>query len=778
MLFPKFGFTRFAQPIQSLTDNISPYRAARDIGITNLPPGQASDEFPGVTFGTNKLFPVVQSNWTANGASGATQFTVPNAFTYVDNLQFTMGRHAMTAGIQLQWLQDNVATQAGPSGIYTTTFSANDTANYSGTSISDTATGYSYASFLMGAVNSSATTIQPFSEVGGRYRPISPYFQDDWKVSPNLTLNLGLRLDDFPPYREVLDRWSYLNPNLPNPATGNLGVLEFAGHRGAGISCQCRTPVNNHLNWGPRLGFAYSWKSKTVISGGYALVYSHAGGVGGRAGAATGTGQAGFTSNLVLPSASVTGATAGPSYYLNNSPDFQARGIANTAFGGPGFVLPAPAAPSAASLTIGTGNYINSSGGFQSAGSAPGYADPYLSGRAPEIAFFNFGVQRALTDNLTLSASYAGSQAHFLLTGSNARSYWANQLNPVYVVGLGSVLASDNKTPILTAPATAANVAIAEAAMPGIAPPYASYTAAAAKNSSASIAQMLVAFPQYSGVSDTWGNVGNVSYNAFQLTLNQRQWKGLNYTLNYTYSKNLGDDNTFRSGFDIPAAAMSNNVAYHQGRIDRSFTTVAVPQDLALYGVYALPFGQAGFGRDHFLVRALASGWQFSGIFTYLSGVPLAVTYGGCTAPLQGQCMPDVNPTFSGPARQNGSWGKHITAANLGAIQYVNSNAFSTPNTYPTSGPTAINKIGDAPRSAALNLWNPSHYELDTSLQRTFDIVRERLQFVFHVDCLNVPNKVTFGGISTAWGPGSTTFGTVGSASGNRDFQFAGRLVF
>jgi hypothetical protein len=777
----KFGFTRFSQPISSLTDGVSPYRAAADIGITNLPAGQASDEFPAVSFAASKAFPLTQATWTSNGASGATQTTVPNAFTFVDNFQWNKGRHNMTFGVQVQWLEDNVAGQLGPSGIYTTSFNPNETAQYtkSGNTIDSTASGYSYASFLLGAVASSNTAIQAFSETGGRYRPISPYFQDDWKVNSRLTLNLGLRYDYFPPFHEVLDRWSYLNPTAVNPATGNLGALEFAGNRGADISCQCRTPVNTYKkNWGPRIGFAYSLNEKTVIRGGYAIVYSRAGGVGGRGGAGTGTSQAGFNSNLVLPAEQTSGVNAGPSYYLNNSAGFQALGIANTAFGGPGFSLPAPAAPSAAALTTGTGNYINSAGAYQAPGGAPGYADPYLSGRAPEVGFYNFGMQRALTHDLTLMVNYSGSQAHFLSTGANARGYWAGQLNPTYLPALGSVLASDGKTPILNAPATSANIAIAQAAMPGIAAPYSSYPLAAAKNSGASIARMLTAFPQYSGTTDTWGNVGNTSYNSLQLTLNQRAWKGLTYTLNYTFSKNLGDDNTFRTGFDTPAAATSNGIGYKQGRGDRGYTTVSVPQSLSIYGVYQLPFGQNGVGADHLLVRAFAGGWQFSSIFTYGSGAPLAVTYAGCTAPLQGQCMPDLSSSFSGSARINGSWGKGITAANLGAIQYISPTAFTAPNNFATTGPTPISKIGDAPRTRPLNLVSPSKYNLDASIRRTFNVTPERLRFIFEVDCLNVSNKVTFGGISQTWGPGSTTFGTVGSASGNRDFQLAGRLNF
>ncbi len=602
-----------------------------------------------------------------------------------------------------------------------------------------------------------------------------------------MTLNLGLRYDYFPPYHEVLDRWSYLDANAINPATGTPGALRFAGNRGADISCQCRTPVHTYMkNWGPRIGFAYSVNDKTVVRGGFAIVYSRAGGVGGRVGAGTGTSQAGFTANLVLPSAQTTGVTAGPSYYLNNSSAFQAAGLANTAFGGPGFVLPQPVSPSATALSTAAGNYINSSGAYQSPGSAPGYADPYLSGRAPEVNFYNFGVQRALTKDLTIMVNYSGSQAHFLSTGSNARGYWAGQLNPAYVAALGSLLASDGSTPLLNAAATTANLAIARQALPGLNAPYASYTAAAAKNSGASIARMLTAFPQYSGTTDTWGNVGNTSYNSLQISLNQRAWKGLTYTMNYTYSRNLGDDNTFRSGFDIPAEASSTGIASHQGRADRGYTTVAVPQALSLYGVYELPFGKGGIGGDHFLVRALAGGWQFSSIFTYGSGTPLAVTATSCTASLQGQCMPDLNPNFNGSARINGKFGKGITAKNLGAVQFIDPHAFSTPNAYPTAGKTAITKIGNAPRTRPLNLWNPSNYNADASLRRTFNITPERVKFIFEVDCLNVTNKVRFGGISQAWADptistsaaAASQFGTVGSASGNRDFQFAARVNF
>jgi hypothetical protein len=780
----KFGFNRFSQPIQSLTDGVEPYRAAADLGITNLPTGQAQNEFPGIIFGTNAPNPTAEAQWTSAGASGATQTTVPNTFTLLDNFLIVKGKHCLTLGVQLQWLQDNVAAQLGPSGIFTASVNANSTANFSGSTLSTATSGFSYASFLLGAMPSSSIAIQAVSETGGRYHDFSPYFEDDWKVNPKLTLNLGLRWDYLSPFHEVNDRWSFLNPNLTNTLTGNKGMLQFAGNRGAGVSCQCSTPVQTYMkNFGPRIGFAYQATPGTVIRGGYALVYSLGGGVGGRAGAGNGTGASGFNVNATSPAEVTSGVNAGPSYYLNDSSSFAAAGLANTAYGGPGYTLPSLPSINASAQTINTGNYINSAGSFVTA-SPVAYADPYLSGRAPEFSLFNVGVQQAITNSLVLTMNYAGTSSHFLApSGNNARGYWSNQLDPKYISALGGVADSTLKTPLLSALATPANIAILQKTLPGFSLPYSSIVAA---NTRASIAQLLVAFPQYSGVTDTWGvNVANLSYNSLQVSLNQRQWHGLSYTVNYTWSKNMGDDGTFRSGYPLPAGSVDGGKSYGMNRIERSLTTLDTPQSASVFGVWQLPFGAGGIGRDNWAVRTFAGGWQLSSIYTYASGVPLAITYGGCTAPLSGQCEPDRNPNFSGRVRINGSYGSGATARNF-TRQYINPNAFAAPSTYApvatgASFSSPINLIGNATRTAPYGLRNPNHWNDDISLRRSFPI-HEHVNFVFEADCLNVANHPTFSGVNIAWGPQGTSayssFGQVTGATGNRDFQLAGRINF
>ena len=792
----KYGYTRFFQNIQNATQGITQYEAGT-MGITNLPAGQAGEEFPGAAFGATGKYAAAAptTQWTSNSNAASTQLTTPNNYALVDNLQWTKGRHAITLGISIQWQQINNANPATYTGVLSLAYNPYSTANFSGNALT-TNTGYSYASYLLGAVGGTPSIgLQPISELGGRYRPIAPYIEDSFKVNSKLTLSLGLRWDYLPPYREVKDHWTFMNPDLTNAITGTPGMLQFAGNYGGpGVSCGCRTPVKTYWkNWGPRIGLAYSVNDKTVIRAGFATVYSQGGGVGGRGGAFQGTGQTGFNMTATGPDEITSGAAANPSFYLNNGPYFTSIGQANTSLFGAGYAYPSAPTPGVAAQVLNTGNYLNSSGKFVTANSVA-YADPYYSGRAPQFTFYNFGFERAITPDMTLGVNYVGNQSHFLInsttSGSNPRGYWTNQLNPAYLASLGGVTDSTGKLPILNAPATPANVAKAMAAVPGLSIPQ-FFQDAAAVNNTATISQGLVAFPQYKGVSDTWGaNVGNFSYNSLQIVLQQRLAHGLTFNINYTYSKNIGDDGTFRSGFNIPAAALSGGTKdWHQNRIDRSWTRISTPQSLHAFGVWKLPFGRNGIEANSWLVRNLAGGWQFSGIYTYSSGTPVAVVSSQCTTgfgssatlPGQGQCMPDINTSFnSKTARINGSYGSGpggFTAANLGKVAYIDKGAFATPKTISAPGTSVAQYlIGNAPRTRAWNLNNPSTYNIDAALRRSFELPKS-MSIELEADCLNVTNKVTFGSPNATWG--GSSFGTISSASSNaRDFQFAGHFKF
>jgi hypothetical protein len=822
----KGSYTRFFQNIHNSTQGNAAWGPTA-LGMTNIPAGQGGQEFPGASFANTVGFGTALQTWTTNSSSTSTQLTTPNNYAYTDNLQWLKGKHALTFGLTYQFQEINNANPATYSGFLGFAYNALSTANYGATYANGVVTGqsntlstggsgaigapgttaatagpsgYSYASFLLGAIGGSPSLgLQPVSEEGGRYKTIAPYAEDIFKLTPKLTLDIGIRWDYLPPYHEVQNRWTFLNPSLTNPLTGTPGMLQFAGHYGgAGVSCQCKTPVQTYWkNWGPRVSFAYELNPKTVFRGGFAQVFSQGGGVGGRGGASGGTGQTGFNMSANGATEASTGAAAGPSYYLNNSAAFTTLGLANASLFGSGFVYPSAPTPGVAAQELNTGFYLNSSNKVVSAGSVS-YADPYISGRAPEIEMVNAGFERGLTSDMTLAVNYVGTESHFIINsgtnGANARGYWAGQLDPKYLAGLGAVKDSTGKNPLLTSAATAANVAILQANMPG-SPALQYFENAAAVSSSATITQMLLAFPQYSVVNDTWGvNVGNFSYQSLQITLNQRTSHGLTFNVNYTFSKNIGDDGSFRSGYNIPAAAMSGTgtTNWKADRIDRSYTDISIPSYLKAFGVYELPFGQGHIGSDSRLVRWAAGGWQFSSIYTIQQGAPILVTWTGCTAAV-GQCMPDINPNYAGSsAHINGKWGSGpngFNTCNLGinavgqtgctAIHYLDNTAFQAPQNISTAS-AAQYLIGNAPRAAAMNLRSPYNWDVDAGLRRTIPI-HENVKFVFEADCLNVWNHVTFGSPAAAWTAGSTSFGNITgiqASPGPRDFQFAGHLNF
>src|SRR5262249_6827951 len=157
----------------------------------------------------------------------------------------------------------------------------NQTAGFSPTGTLLTSTGNAYASYLLGAINTNAITDAYVTEVGPRFRTYGSWLQDTFKITPRLTLNLGIRWDFNTPWKDVANHLSWLNPTIPNAAVGGFpGVLQFAGY--GPNSCQCRTNIAAYYrSFGPRGGIAYSLDSKTVIRAGYMMTYTRQGGTGG-----------------------------------------------------------------------------------------------------------------------------------------------------------------------------------------------------------------------------------------------------------------------------------------------------------------------------------------------------------------------------------------------------------------------------------------------------------------------------------------------------------------
>jgi len=475
-------------------------------GLTGLPPGIASTGFPDMSWSGNDV--PVQWDGTNSHAYNESQTT----YDMQDNVIWNKGKHAITVGFQWQALQDNentplTGTQAG------FTFTNTETENFTATGSPIANTGLAYAGFLLGLVDASTVTWNSVAETGGRYKTYAFYVNDDYKVTPRLTLNLGLRWDLWGTFTEKYNHLSFLDPTLANPVAGNIpGALQFAGS--GTDSCNCRTPVQNHfVNPGPRVGLAYRLGDKTVFRASYSIFYAHAGGVGGRTNGRQGLSQIGFDESGGYSSS----ATGQPAYnwtsgYPGNplSPPF-----INPSYGDDYVQASAPgAAPGFIGPTTGT--------------TMP-YGDPQLGGKPPYYEDWSINIQRSLTPNLQLSVAYSASAGHWL-PGAGVAGEFTNQI-PVQYLPLEATL---GQTLVSTAGVVNSTVlSTVQASFPSFKVPFPYFTG--------TVAQALKPFPQYSGVSDPWLDVGNSNYNALQISANQRLSHGLSYMVNYTYSKELDD---------------------------------------------------------------------------------------------------------------------------------------------------------------------------------------------------------------------------------------------
>jgi Carboxypeptidase regulatory-like domain len=679
------------------TDGAYPQKA----GMKGLPPSVVQLTFPDIGFsGTNS-----PGGWQGTNAHFFNE--AANTFTAQDNLMWVKGNHSMAFGFQYQALQDNENFAL----VASFNFSSVQTQGYNAAGTLNAATGSAYASYLLGAVSSSGISQNAIGETGGRYKTYAAYFQDDWKVSQRLTLNLGLRWDLFGPFYEVNNLMSFFNPNLANPAaSGHLGALQFAGSGTDG--CNCRTPVATHYkNFGPRVGAAYRLNDKTVLRAGFAIMYVHVGGIGGRNNSRQGLSQLGFnaTNNSTSP------GNNAPAYYWDAG------------------VPPIAQAPPFIDPSYGTGFIPSNPTGVQN----PTYGDPVTGGKPPYYENWNFGIQRSLTPQMTLGVAYSASMGKFLPGPGNGGS---NSINttPLKYLALGS---------LLTATATPANIASANAIVPGIALPFSNFTG--------TIGQMLRPFPQYSGISSPWFDVGQSNYQGLQLTVNRRFTKGLTFTGGYTFSKEL--DNLFastRNPFDY-------SLEKARGTIDHTHV-------FTLSWAYQLPFGKGrSINPGNAVARGLVSGWTVSGIVSYATGAPLTITGTACNAGgILGTCFPNYNPAFTGNVRINGNYGDGNVLGSS-PTPYLDRTAFTPPIAF---------TWGNLPRSGVYGLNAPFNSSIDLSVRREF-VLHEQIKLAIQADAFNVNNAVRFAAPGT--NPDQASFGTVTSQQNQpRRLQLNARITF
>ncbi len=710
------GYNRF-QNKNNITDNA---KVTPQLGIPGIP----NDCFPPMHFSSSHvsvapLFGV-----------GCKNVDPSESYIYQDTLSYLRGKHSLKFGGEFRRYRYNTYEPGPLSGDFS--FGDRETALPGFT----TTTGHPFASFILGAVNHGNRSVYT-TEPGYRAGLFAFFAQDDFKASPKLTFNLGLRWEIPLPQREVLNRESGFDPTVPNPGADNIpGALVFLG------SCQTCIHRNSFQDWyfkefGPRLGLAYQFYKNMVFRSGYGISYG--------APIENNFGSQnlfGFNSGVPL-----TAGTSPTGFFVDPVTYWSTLKSAS---------LPATAQVGVPAFTGALPNRDPASANGQVLDFMPrnGAAQPYTQN-------WSAGVQYQLPHEILLQADYVGSKGTRLLNG-----YFGFQFNqaPSKYMGLGDILA-DDLADDLADPAKSA--ILASYGITGL--PYPSF---ATNNYSPTVAAALQPFPQYAGLTNNYPAFGNSTYHSLQLMARKTAAHGLGFIAAYTWSKTLTDTDSalYASGSQVVQD-------FYNRKAEKAIASFDFPQVLKLTWIYELPFGH---GRKWLNTGGsfdrLVSGWQLTAIQNYRSGDPLVITsslspgiaMNSNTGLVRADIVPGVSQTLSSP-------GLDVT----NGTAYLNPLAFADPPASPDNG-FAL-RIGNSP-GFLLHTRGPGHSSEDFGIVKNTRLT-ERIGLQFRADMFNVFNRTGKGDPDTCLCDGlpsdGGTFGLIFDPGHDpRVIQLALRLNF
>jgi len=406
--------------------------------------------------------------------NGVQNFSTQTGHTFLGTVTNIRGAHTFKAGFDYRAYYNNQLQNGQASGnlSFTQAFTQGPNPNQA-----SAAAGLGFATFLLGLPGGTIVT-RPATAFKSSY--LAGFLQDDWKFSPRLTLNLGLRYEVSVPRTERYDRINVFDLDVPSPIAGR--VAAFPNLKGAVINRDAdnrRLVETDRNNFGPRLGLAFQAFDKTTVRAGYGVFY----GLSATDASLSGAFQEGFAAQTDIIS-SLDGVT--PIVALANQFPSGINRPRTAAEIGPGINL---------GLGISSAALLQTTSYFQQ---------------------WNLSVQQGIGQSLLLEIAYAGNK------GTRINLPSALQLNGLTAeqTALGAAnqqLVTNPFFGVITDPTSALSRA------------------------TVTRGQLLRPFPQYTSVTAEFPALGNLIYHALQAKVEKRFARGYTLLGAYTWSKNIND---------------------------------------------------------------------------------------------------------------------------------------------------------------------------------------------------------------------------------------------
>jgi hypothetical protein len=524
-----FGFVRHVNPDKALP------------GVLNYDPVAGL----GLRGALGKGFPSISGLSSPTG--GGLGFTIGSNGTniYVSKptavLSATLvrGNHTYKAGGD--WRIDSLAQEgfAVEASSYSFNLAQTSLPYLQGQNLNGGNVGLPYASFMLGLVDNASISNSTFPQ--HRKPSLSLYVQDNWKITPKLTFDYGLRWDRQGYGDEIHQRISMFSPTTPNPSAGGLPGATIYEGSGAG-RCNCTFTTSYPYAIGPRIGVAYRFLPKTVFRAGWGVTFGDTGG--GLSSNQATLGSGGW--NTIPFSSPQYGA---PALILKNGLVYKLADLYKENYNAG--IRPVP-------------GQINS---------PPNLIDPN-AGRPPRVIQWNISLQREITGNMVVELAYVGNRGVWFQSNSMINLN-ANTPERLRSFGLNVNDAADRA--LLTSPLGSPQVQAR-----GFRAPYAGYPA------SATLAQSLRPFPQFGAIGVNGAPLGNTWYDSLQMKLTKRLSHGLDVTSTFVWQKEL-----------TTAEGNVNNVSNRS--LQKTLSELSQPLILMVAFNYQTP----GWGRNRWMNAAL-----------------------------------------------------------------------------------------------------------------------------------------------------------------------------